>query len=505
MTTNRDDTPLKTTFTHTSLAVTGSGSKKWQQDTVFLNKHNYSTSSRPWWRRLGWPAGAFGLAILASLAFLINLGVLVWALKSFSFRSGVAEVYAGDCDKSERINTFVHLGINNLSTILLSGSNYCMQILSAPTRKEIDKAHARKRWLEIGVPSVRNLKKVSGSKVLIWWLLGLSSVPLHLMYNSVFFSTLATNSYDIIFATGTFLEDDLGSGYNITKFSKIEETQAQARTWERLENSACINVYADEFVNTHRNVIAVVTEHSTTANDSVKEIREYLLDYSNASFIKHRYSWICEATDGASRYNFTEHEVDDDDIPCSGKVSKVKDHSDRWQFHGWDIEYCMSERAEGRCSLNFSLPIVIIVMLCNVTKAALMFTITFRIKDKPLVTVGDAIDSFLNVIEPTTEGMCLASEETIREGESLNGSLARGIVRRYSELHLLIPIRKLSSNWKSSPVEYRPRAKHWYIASGETRWWTCISLSVFNYFISIRFNFLLPKINAKKVLDSSSV
>lgn len=73
--------------------------------------------------------------------------------------------------------------INVLSTVLLSGSNYCMQVCSAPTRRDIDLAHssATAKWLDIGVPSLRNLKHISLRKRALWCLMGLSSLPLHLL------------------------------------------------------------------------------------------------------------------------------------------------------------------------------------------------------------------------------------------------------------------------------------------------------------------------------------
>jgi hypothetical protein len=71
--------------------------------------------------------------------------------------------------------------INALSTILLSASNYTMQCLSAPTRSEVDDAHSTGKWLDIGVPSVRNLGRIARKRVILWWLLGASSLPLHLL------------------------------------------------------------------------------------------------------------------------------------------------------------------------------------------------------------------------------------------------------------------------------------------------------------------------------------
>ena len=77
---------------------------------------------------------------------------------------------------------WLHLGVNVLSTILLAGSNYTMQVASSPTRQELNVAHKKDVWLDIGVPSLRNLRYINVKKVVVWALLGLSSMPLHLLY-----------------------------------------------------------------------------------------------------------------------------------------------------------------------------------------------------------------------------------------------------------------------------------------------------------------------------------
>ena len=56
-----------------------------------------------------------------------------------------------------------------------------MQRLSAPSRGDIDRAHAKRRWLDIGIPSVRNFGSMSTKAKILWILLGASSVPLHLL------------------------------------------------------------------------------------------------------------------------------------------------------------------------------------------------------------------------------------------------------------------------------------------------------------------------------------
>lgn len=90
-------------------------------------------------------------------------------------------MFDGNCDKARKLNTVAHLAVNILGVILLSASNFSMQVLSAPTRTEVDLAHAKRKWLDVGVASVRNLKSVERKRYWLWVCLAFSSVPLHLL------------------------------------------------------------------------------------------------------------------------------------------------------------------------------------------------------------------------------------------------------------------------------------------------------------------------------------
>jgi hypothetical protein len=90
-------------------------------------------------------------------------------------------LFEGDCHTAEQLNIVAHLLINAMSTILLSASNYGMQCPSAPTRKEFDIAHAKKHWLDVGVLSVPNIKSINPKRAILWGILGLRSLPLHLL------------------------------------------------------------------------------------------------------------------------------------------------------------------------------------------------------------------------------------------------------------------------------------------------------------------------------------
>lgn len=94
---------------------------------------------------------------------------------------GIANLKIGDEAIISQWNTALHVLINALSTMLLAGSNYTMQVLSSPTRQDVDVAHARGQWLDIGVLSPRNLRLIPRKRAALWYTLALSSIPLHLL------------------------------------------------------------------------------------------------------------------------------------------------------------------------------------------------------------------------------------------------------------------------------------------------------------------------------------
>lgn len=129
----------------------------------------------------GWRTGAYSAACIALISLIINIAAAIWLKRHPNASSNLVQVFSGNCDEVSRMDIWVHLLINAISTLLLGGSNYCMQCLCAPTRPEVDKAHANGQFLDIAVPSFHNLSYIAGSRHILWWILAVSSLPLHLM------------------------------------------------------------------------------------------------------------------------------------------------------------------------------------------------------------------------------------------------------------------------------------------------------------------------------------
>jgi hypothetical protein len=120
--------------------------------------------------------------LIATIVLIFNLASAILSTSKFRIPSAISgQYFQGDCDTLKQYNTWLHLGINALSTLLLGSSNYASQILVAPTRAEIDEAHAKGKWFDIGVQSFRNWRRVGIRRRVVWVILMVSSILLHLM------------------------------------------------------------------------------------------------------------------------------------------------------------------------------------------------------------------------------------------------------------------------------------------------------------------------------------
>ena len=130
--------------------------------------NSFSSAWKPVWYT-GWHNGILVCAASVVAVLLINLGLTIYVAtnREYKMERGTGTLYSGSCAKSKTIGIWLHLGINVLSTLLLGRSNYTQQCLAAPTRTEINAAHARRRWMDIGVPSIRNLFRIKAERRLV--------------------------------------------------------------------------------------------------------------------------------------------------------------------------------------------------------------------------------------------------------------------------------------------------------------------------------------------------
>lgn len=129
----------------------------------------------------GWRAGLNRSFMFSLAALIVNACVFLWLFFTFDRVRGVGLITISRCGKVYRLETGIKAGLNVISTLILGASTYAMQGTTAPTREEVDKAHKKGKWLEIGTQSWRNLSYVSRRHVAIWGVLASTSLPLHLV------------------------------------------------------------------------------------------------------------------------------------------------------------------------------------------------------------------------------------------------------------------------------------------------------------------------------------
>ena len=171
----------------------------------YANDVSQDSQKTRWWH--GFHFGIRGCAIAVALVLLINVILTITITTQNNADGGTVRFKKGDCANATRLDTWLHFLINLFSTTLLGASNYCMQCILAPTRRDINRVHSKRTWMDIGVPSIRNILHISWTRRILCFLLFVSSTPLHLTYNSVIFSSTSAVEYSAYVVTKDFFED----------------------------------------------------------------------------------------------------------------------------------------------------------------------------------------------------------------------------------------------------------------------------------------------------------
>ncbi|KAF3045926.1 hypothetical protein E8E12_007517 [Didymella heteroderae] len=100
----------------------------------------------------------------------------------------------------------------------------------------------------------------------------------------------------------------------------------------------------------------------------------------------------------------------------TGCYSSLEGYCDRYEY---PINYCLSESADPKCRLHFNTVIAVIVTVLNFFKAVLMFYIVYSTKENPLMTIGDAVASFLDEKDVSTKGSGLQSLTDLKKDYSV--------------------------------------------------------------------------------------
>jgi hypothetical protein len=77
-----------------------------------------------------------------------------------------------------------------------------------------------------------------------------------------------------------------------------------------------------------------------------------------------------------------------------------------------------AEQIEEKCKLSFNLELAVLVIILNLLKVDVIAYALFAIKQKPLVTIGDAVASFLQTPDSATTQMCLRTKADFQSNQT---------------------------------------------------------------------------------------
>lgn len=164
----------------TSTSTTTELQQIWRGDATWRGDEK----SADGWRRstVGWRSGVVLNVVLSLLILIAGFVCFVVAGTKVAFLAGDMKLFAGSCSMVTNVSWGLHALINVAVLVLLVGANYVFQVLSSPTRSEIAEAHESRRWLEIGVPSLRNCRYIGGGRSALAILLVVVAVATHIMW-----------------------------------------------------------------------------------------------------------------------------------------------------------------------------------------------------------------------------------------------------------------------------------------------------------------------------------
>lgn len=391
------------------------------------------------------------LSVIVTIALVTTLGVISRSSNLFGDRV----LYHGSCDVSSQISLGFQLVINVISSIVLASSNFFMQIISAPTRKNVDVAHRKGAVLDIGIPSCRNLFWVPTLNTMLWSILAISSVPIHLLFNSSVLEAKASTDAIVLLASESFLsgentymvpgivspKTDFSTGdrrrLETTLASISQSLQHNSSQWQRIDFDECIKRYnnpSNPLVNYRHTIMTArdprrnVTSGWTVENGLIMNSADWPNSPENSLWTS---LYLDRSQPFQTQYSTTDNltsllGLDPDTHLLLNSSVFVEGVEGSLQ-----VDSCLSELYAADCKLELHLPFLAIVSgICILKSFVAVAWMVISRHHRPLLTIGDAIESFIGTPDDNTAGLCTYNR---REFGAMKGQYWKGSASKFAE------------------------------------------------------------------------
>ncbi|KAH7385181.1 hypothetical protein DE146DRAFT_702199, partial [Phaeosphaeria sp. MPI-PUGE-AT-0046c] len=332
-------------------------------------------------RFYGWRMGI--LIGVCSSAFVLSCNILAVAVITSiatENRGPILEIMSGSATSISRWSTALHLVINVFSSLLLAASNYTTQVLCSPTRADLDAAHQKGTWLDVGLLGIRNFRYLPRGRVVLALLLSVSSIPLHLFYNAAVFEvTKFPPTLYKIYAI------DAKSDICAFLYSSPEVETFWDDTWLDIYSKAHLSHYGHLYLAIDRFAFGSTSEPEANATSILS--RDYVP--SDVRALSSEISPI-NSSPWIDYTNFYPKTVSTNTWPRKARVAQA---------------FAVIIKAQSQ--LQLSRDFMIVVICFDFLRLIIMLWVLVTDRSDYLVTLGDAVASYLRQPEPMTEGKCM--------------------------------------------------------------------------------------------------
>jgi len=225
-------------------------------------------------------------------------------------------------------------------------------------------------------------------------------------YNSAVFQTIAANDIDFLVITRAFLTtrggweidkaslnfegdfDNYEYYYQAIQDTLLDEQYLNVSRFENISATECFGRYTSPFIRAG-NGFAIVT--------------------TDGSYNKYNNSSLLDVDGGSGELDFGPAFITN--ISC--KFTLIWGCVSRFSFH-LHFADCLSEISPERCKVQLNQNIMHIVIACNVLKTSLMFMVLWWMNYETIVTIGDAIETFIRKPDLTTKDCCLMASRSVK-------------------------------------------------------------------------------------------
>src|SRR5437764_7372215 len=187
----------------------------------------------------------------------------------------------------------------------------------------------------------------------------------------------------------------------------------------RLNNTQCFDAYSTQFISEWGNVL-LISPNDVPQGDPVLNLHSLSNVTIDIAFA-HMTSFLCNSFLGSDISNYS---------VCNFK--SIRDNISSWKYPGYvlgnltsynvsfdgpycgtlydtpppllQVDHCLAQAVDSGCTIRINIIVLSVVAACNLIKATCMVVSFFKIDPYPLMTIGDAIASYLTIEDKVTLG-----------------------------------------------------------------------------------------------------